>query len=137
MDTSQGSRKAFLLVFLVFVLGIALGSVGTYVVTTRVHAARPQAAVRSPASRMASFSRDLDLNVEQQKQIEAIFNDTRARYAEIRKQADPEYEKVRQESRQRIRQVLTPEQGPKFEELLRRMEEARRKRESEDHGHQQ
>ena len=134
MDTSQGSRKAFLLVFLVFVLGIALGSVGIYVVTTRVHAARPQA-VRSPANRMASFTRDLNLNVEQQKQIEAILNDTRARYAEIRKRADPEYEKVRQESRERIRQVLTPEQGPKFEELLLRIEEARRKRESEQYGH--
>ncbi|MBZ5697931.1 MAG: hypothetical protein LAN18_05230 [Acidobacteriia bacterium] len=133
MDTSQGSRKAFLLVFLVFVLGIALGSVGTYVVATRVHAARPQA-VRNPANRMASFSRDLDLNAEQRKQIEAIFNDTRARYAEIRKQADPQYEKVRQESRERIRRVLTPEQGPKFEELLLRMDAERRKRESEEHG---
>ena len=28
MDANQGSRKAFLLVFLVFVLGIALGAVG-------------------------------------------------------------------------------------------------------------
>jgi Spy/CpxP family protein refolding chaperone len=133
MDTSQGSRKAFLLVFLVFVLGIALGSVGTYVITTRVHAARPQAA-RNPANRMASFSRDLNLNAEQRKQIEAIFNDTRARYAAIREQADPQYEKVRQESRERIRQVLTPEQGPKFEELLLRMDAERRKRESEQHG---
>jgi len=134
MDNSQGSRKAFLLVFLVFVLGIALGSVGTYVVTTRVHAARPQAA-RNPANRMALWTRDLNLNTEQQKQIETILNDTRARYAAIRKQADPEYEKVRQESRERIRKVLTPEQGPKFEELLLRLEEARRKRDSEEHAH--
>ena len=42
METNQGSRKAVLLVFVLFVLGIALGSVGTYVVTTRVLAARPQ-----------------------------------------------------------------------------------------------
>ena len=134
MDTSQGSRKAFLLVFLVFVLGIALGSVGIYVVTTRVHAARPQA-VRSPANAMALFTRDLNLNAEQQKQIETILNDTRARYAEIHKQADPEYENARHESRERIRQVLTPEQKPKFEDLLQRMDEEHRKRESEEHGH--
>ncbi len=44
MDASQGSRKAVLLVVLVFVLGIALGSVGTYVVTTRVLAAHSQVA---------------------------------------------------------------------------------------------
>src|ERR1017187_3826337 len=131
MDTSQGSRKAFLLVFVVFVLGIALGSVGTYVVTTRVHAARPQA-VHNPANRMALFTRNLNLNSEQQKQIETILNDTRARYAEIHKQADPEYENARHESRERIRQVLTPEQKPKFEDLLQRMDAERRKRESEE-----
>ena len=131
MDASQGSRKAVLLVFLVFVLGIALGSVGTYVVSTRVQAARPQAG-RNPANTMAIFTRDLNLSPEQQKQIEAILNDTRARYAEIRKRADPEYEKVRQESRERIRQVLTPEQGPKFEELLLRIDAEHRKHESEE-----
>jgi hypothetical protein len=133
MDTSRGSRKAFLLVFLVFALGIALGSVGTYLVTTRVHAARP-VAVRTPADRMASLTRELNLSAQQQKEIEAIFNDTRARYAEIRKQADPQYEKVREESREQIRKVLTPQQGPKFEEMLLRMQQARRKRESEEHG---
>ena len=56
MDASQSSRKAILLVALVFVLGIALGAGGVYVVTTRVHAARPQAAApgsRSPASVVA------------------------------------------------------------------------------------
>ena len=132
MDTSQGSRKAFLLVFLVFVLGIALGSVGTYVVTTRVHAARPQA-VHSPANTMALFTRDLNLNVEQQKQIEATLNDTRARYAEIHKQADPAYENARHEGRERIRQVLTPDQKPKFEDLLQRLDAERQKRESEGH----
>jgi flagellar basal body-associated protein FliL len=130
MDANQGNRKAFLLVFLVFVLGIALGSVGTYVFTTRVHAARPQA-VHNPANTMAIFTRDLNLSLEQQKQIETILNDTRARYAEIHKQADPEYEKARHEGRERIRQVLTPDQKPKFEDLLQRLDAERLKRESE------
>lgn len=132
MDTSQGSRKAILLVFLVFVLGIALGSVGTYVVTTRVQAARPQAA-HNQANTMAIFTSHLNLTPEQQKQIVTILNDTRARYAEIHTQADPEYEKVRHEGRERIRQVLTPEQKPKFEDLLQRMDAERRKRENEEH----
>ena len=131
MDASQGSRKAVLLVFLVFVLGIALGSVGTYVVTTRVHAARPQA-VHNPANTMAIFTRDLNLSPEQQKQIQTILNETRAHYAEIHKQADPEYEKARHEGREQIRQVLTPEQRPKFEELLLRIDADHRKHESEE-----
>jgi Spy/CpxP family protein refolding chaperone len=132
MDANQGSRKAFFLVFLVFALGIALGAVGTYVVTTRVLAAHSPA-VRTSANTMAVFTKDLNLTPDQQKQIEAILSDTRARYAEIHKRDDPEYDKTRQEGRDRIRQVLSPEQGPKFEELLLRMDAERLKRNSEGH----
>ena len=129
METNQGNRKAVLLVFVLFVLGVALGSVGTYVVTTRVQAARPQATLaRNPGHTMAMFTRDLNLNPDQQNQIQAILNDTRARYAELHQKLDPEYEQVRHEGRERIRQVLTPEQRPKFEDLLRQIDEDRRKR---------
>jgi hypothetical protein len=133
MDASQGNRKAVLLVFLVFALGIALGSLGTYVVTTRVLAAHVQTATHTPADRMAMYTRDLNLTPDQQKQILAILNDTRARYAVIRMRDDPEYDKTRQEGRDRIRQVLKPEQGPKFEELLLKMDAERRARQSEGH----
>jgi Spy/CpxP family protein refolding chaperone len=133
METNQGSRRAFLLVLLVFALGIGLGSVGTYAVTTRVLAARPQQATHLPANHMAMFTRDLNLDPDQQKQIQAILTETRARYAEIHNQADPEYERARQAGRDKIRQVLTPEQRPKFEDLLRRMDEERRNRQSEAH----
>jgi Spy/CpxP family protein refolding chaperone len=129
MDANQSNRKALLLVFILFVLGIALGSVGTYVVTTRVQAARPQATLsRNPGHTMAMFTRDLNLNQDQQNQIQAILNDTRSRYAELHQKLDPEYEQVRHEGRERIRQVLTPEQRPKFEDLLRQIDEDRRKR---------
>ncbi len=48
MDANQGSRKAYLLVFVLFILGIALGSVGTYLVTMRVQAARPAGSAHNP-----------------------------------------------------------------------------------------
>jgi Spy/CpxP family protein refolding chaperone len=133
MDANQSNRKAVLLVFVLFVLGIALGSVGTYVVTTRVQAARPQATLARNPGHMAMFTRDLNLNPDQQNQIQAILNDTRARYAELHEKLDPEYEQVRHESRVRIRQVLTPEQQPKFEDLLRQIDEDRRRRAAEGH----
>ena len=132
MDANQGNRKAVLLVFLVFALGIALGAVGTYVVTTRVLAAHSPAA-HGPVNTMALFTKDLNLTPEQQKQIQAILSDTRSRYAEIHKRDDPEYDKTRQEGRDRIRQVLSPEQGPKFEELLLQMDADRLRRQSEGH----
>lgn len=134
MDANQSNRKAVVLVFVLFVLGIAIGSVGTYMVTTRVLAARPQAALgHNPGQTMAMFTRDLNLNPAQQSQIQAILNDTRAHYADLHAKLDPEYEQVRQQGRERIRQVLTPEQRPKFEDLLRQIDEDRRRRQSEGH----
>ena len=130
MDNNQSSRKAYLIVFVLFILGIALGSVGTYLVTTRVQAARPASAADRGPTHMAMFTRDLNLTPEQQTQVQAIMNDTRAHYAELHQKLDPEYEQVRQQSREHIRQVLTPEQRPKFEELLRQMDEERRKRQT-------
>ena len=137
MDASQSNRKAILLVFVLFLLGIALGSLGTYVVmTTRVLAARPQASLaRNPGHVMAMFTRDLNLNSDQQAQIQGILNDTRAHYAQLHEKLDPEYEQVRQQGRQRIRQVLTAEQLPKFEELLRQMDEDRRRHQIGPEGH--
>jgi len=131
MDANQGSRKAVLLVVLLFALGIALGSVGTYLVTMRVQAARPQASlVHNPAHTMAVYTRDLNLTADQQVQIQAILNDMRAGYAALHEKLDPEYESVRQQGRERIRQLLTAEQRPKFEDLLRQIDEDRRKRQT-------
>jgi Spy/CpxP family protein refolding chaperone len=135
MDANPSNRKAVLLVFVLFVLGIALGSVGTYVVTSHVLAARPQATQPRTSDHMALFTRDLNLNPDQQSQIQAILNDSRSRYAELHEKLDPEYEQVRQQGREHIRQVLTPEQRPKFEELLRQMDEERRKRQAATEGH--
>ena len=40
----------------------------------------------------------------------------------------PQFEQVRQQGREQIREVLTPEQRPKFEEFLGRVDEDRRRR---------
>jgi len=134
MDANQGNRKAILLVLVLFVLGIALGSVGTYVVTTRVQAARPHASLsHNYAGTVAMFTQGLSLSPDQQKQLEGIFNDMRGNYQALHEKLDPEYEQVRQHGRDRIRQILTPEQRPKFEDLLRQIDEDRRRRASEGH----
>ena len=134
MDANQGNRKALLLVFVLFVLGIAVGSVGTYLVTTRVMAARPSLLVRNPTQHMALYTRDLNLTPDQQTKIQVILSDARDRYAALHQRLDPEYEVVRQQGREQIREVLTPEQLPKFEDLLRQMDEERRQRQAAE-GH--
>lgn len=134
MATNRGNRKAVLLVFVLFVLGIALGSVGTYVVTTQVQAARPHASLsHNYAGTLAMFTHGLDLSPDQQKQLDVIFSDMRDRYNALHAKLDPEYDQVRHEGRQRIREILTPDQRPKFEELLRQIDEDRRRRDTEGH----
>jgi Spy/CpxP family protein refolding chaperone len=134
MDINQSNRKAVLLVLVLFVLGIALGSVGTYVVTTEVQAARPHASLsHNYAGTVALFTHGLSLSSDQEKQLEVIFNDMRDHYDALHAKLDPEYEQVRQQGRERIRQILTSEQRPKFEELLRQIDEDRRRRAMEGH----
>ena len=134
MNANQGNRKAVLLVFVLFVLGIAIGSVGTYLVTTQVQAARPHASLsHNYAGTVAMFTQGLSLSSDQQTQLEAIFNDMRSHYQALHEKLDPEYEQVRQQGRERIRQILTPEQRAKFEDLLRQIDEDRRQRANEGH----
>ena len=134
MDNNQGNRKAVLLVLVLFALGIALGSVGTYLVTTQVQAARPHASLsHNYAGTLAMFTHGLGLSTDQQKQVDVIFSDMRDHYTALHAKLDPEYEQVRQQGRERIRQILTPEQRPKFEELLRQIDEDRLRRATEGH----
>jgi Spy/CpxP family protein refolding chaperone len=41
---------------------------------------------------------------------------------------NPEFEQIREQGHDQIRQALTPEQRPKFEDFLRRINEDRRRR---------
>jgi hypothetical protein len=132
MDNKRGNLKAILLIFAVFALGIGLGASGLYLLNARVLAARPQT-VHTAASTTAMYTKDLNLNPDQQTQILTILNQMRDQYAAIHAKADPEYEQVRQAARDRIRQMLTSDQRPEFEDLLRRMDEARRQRQNAGH----
>jgi len=130
MDANPNSRKAFLLVLAVFVLGIALGGLGMYVAGAHVWGARPEVHnYREKRARAVErLTRDLGLTPDQRKQLEAILNDMGAKYQALREQMAPQTEQVRKQGHEQIRAILTPEQLPKFEEFLRRADEERRKR---------
>jgi len=130
MDANRTNRRAVGWVLIVFVLGIALGALGTYVVGARVWGARPESqSHRDKRARMVErFTHELNLTRAQQKQLEAIVAEMQSKYEEIRKQTAPQTEQVRQEGREQIRAILSPEQKPKFEEFLSRLDEERKKR---------
>ncbi len=131
MDAKPSNRKAAVLVLAVFVLGIALGALGVYLAGGRVWGARPEAtSYRDKRAHLVEqLTRELTLTPEQQKQLEAILTDMQAKYRALHEQITPQTEQVRQQGRERIRAILTPEQKPKLEDFLRRMDEERKKKE--------
>lgn len=129
----KSNRKALALIILVFVLGVALGAVGHSIADRRVLGARTQPAPflqprPNPPRAVARLTTELKLTSDQQKQIGDILADTQHRYDAVHDQMNPEFQQIRDQGREQIRQVLTPEQRPKFEDYLKRLEEERHRR---------
>ena len=129
----MGSRRAIVYLLLVFLLGLALGSVGTFWAWKSGKLRAWWGSRYAQRSPVEWLNRELKLTPDQQKQLEAILDETAAGYRSIRERVGPEYEQVRQAGREKIRAILTPEQRAKFEELVRAIDEerARHRREYE------
>ena len=133
MPFSTNNRKALALIALVFILGVALGPVGHSVDDRRVLGARTQQPAflqprPNPPRAVARLTNELDLTSEQQNQIGEILAGMQRRYDVVHDQMNPQFAQIREEGHDQIRQVLTPEQRPKFEDFLQRVAEDRRRR---------
>src|SRR6267142_627874 len=124
MSDMSVTRKAALWVGVVFLLGAALGGMTGYVFARHTALAAPP-----QMNEAARRAQELELAPEQQKQIEAIIASVQAQYKAIRQSAEPQVNEARQKGREQIRAILTPEQKPKFEEFLKRLDEERKRRE--------
>lgn len=132
MSEISATRKAALWVGLVFLLGAALGGVIGYGFAHRsVSAANtplPEPVRR--AQRVEQLTRLLNLTSAQSQQVDAILMQKHAEVKTIHDQTDAQIEQIRQKGRDQIRAVLTPEQRPKFEELLKNLDEQRKRNSS-------
>jgi len=128
MSDTSATRKAALWVGLVFLLGAALGGVLGNVFGVHARNAPPQLTeVERRAQKVQRLTQELNLTPDQQKQIEAIIARVQAQYKAIHQSAEPQIDEARQKGREQIRAILTPEQKPKFEDFLRRLDEERKK----------
>jgi Spy/CpxP family protein refolding chaperone len=75
--------------------------------------------------------RDLDLSEQQAAQIGAIVEQTRNEYRALRAEVRPRYNSLRQNSRAKIRALLTPEQQKRFDEKVAERD-ARREQDERD-----
>ena len=112
-----------------FLLGVAIGAFGAYALRERVWGAR-QEQHHDHDRIVRQLTQDLGLSADQQKQLQAIIEDTRSKYHALYEPLRPQQEQIRQQGREKIRAILTPEQVPKFEEFFRRLDEERKKEEA-------
>ena len=131
MDNTKKRGEAAVLVFVVFLLGALLGGGGNHVWGERVWGKQ---IINSQPTRneiVGDLTRDLQLTQDQQKQLGSIVDDTRAQWRTLYTTIEPQHEQIRQQSRDRIRAILTPDQKPKFEEFMHRIDEQRKKDEQQ------
>ncbi|HEU4387030.1 MAG TPA: hypothetical protein VFV34_04490 [Blastocatellia bacterium] len=118
--------KARLAVLGVFVLGLAAGALAMNLYNKRSDAAgRPPHGPRPPLIEMMKTK--LQLTPQQAQQVEAILDETFQEYNKCKDEVRPRFDAARQKSRERIRAVLTSEQLPKYEEMIKEAD-ARRDR---------
>ena len=125
MEISRTKDEAAILTLIVFVLGVLLGVLGNHVWGARVWGHQPPPLSHQIANDLAQ---ELQLSANQQKQLSAILDDTRAQIRAAYAPADAIREQLRQQGRARVRAILTPDQLPKFEDFMHCIDEQRKKR---------
>ena len=125
--TVKARREAAILVFVVFFLGLLLGGLGNHLWGARVWGEQKPAAPATRDQIMANFTRELQLTQDQQKQLSAILDNSKVRYHDLNSALDEERMKIRDEGRAHMRAMLTPEQQPKFDAFMQRLDEQRKK----------
>jgi len=131
MSTAPQTKKAAYWVFAVLLLGLALGGVAGFALA-RHHGLlagemRHETVEARRERHRAQLKAELGLTDEQQRRVDEIVTALRAKYRAIGEQSDHQIDAARQDARSEIRAVLTPEQRPRFEDFLRRMDEDRKK----------
>ena len=129
MSDTTATRKAALWVGVVFLLGAALGGMLGYVFAhhTAMAASAQMSDSEKRAQKVQRLTQELNLSPDQQKQLDTIMASVQAQYKAIRQSTDPQINEARQKGREQIRAILTPEQKPKFEEFLKRIDEERKR----------
>lgn len=129
MMEPPASRKAAFWVFGVFLLGLAIGGLGGHALTR--HYSASAAPGRTEADRRAHMMErmrgELQLTQPQQARVDEILKELQGKYRAIHEQTAPQTDAARQQTRDAIRAILTPEQKPKFEDFLRRLDEEHKK----------
>ena len=105
---------------LVFLSGVLIGGFGLRLYMVRT--VNASVAHKEPSAEqfrrqyLNEMQRKLGLDAAQVSSINAVLDDTKARFQEIHKQIEPQVKALKQGQVEKIRALLTPEQRPKYDQ---------------------
>lgn len=106
----------------IFLLGIALGFVvDSFVLHNKDH--KPE-----PPNLVELFTKQLELNHEQQAKLEQLLDDLKKKHDSIRSETHKRFECVRAEFNDQFMQILTQAQQEKFKKMIADFEKREHKR---------
>jgi Spy/CpxP family protein refolding chaperone len=126
----ETKRQARLWLAIVFLLGAGIGIVFGYAFAQKSHAALNGPTTSEPerrAKRVQEMTREIGLSPEQSQKLDATIAAAHEEMKKIRERSDGEVEALRARARDQMRTIMTPEQMPKFEEFIRKLDEERKK----------
>ena len=135
--TSDTRQKAGLWLAVVFGLGLAIGAVFGYnfahnsFAASRPTAPAPLTEPERRAARLAELTRELQLTPEQIQKVDATLHQAHDEMRVIHEKSESEIDAIRQKARTEMRTFLTPEQLPKYEAFVKKVDEDRKKQQAQ------
>jgi hypothetical protein len=131
--SSDTRQKAGLWLAVVFALGLAIGVVFGYNFAHKSFAAgRPNMSEpERRAARVADLTRELQLTSEQRQKVDTVLHQAHDEIRTIREKSDADMDAVKQRARSEMRTFLTPEQLPKYEAFVKKLDEERKKQQAQ------
>lgn len=118
-------RKAHLIVVTAFVLGIAVGMSGQYLLSHQ----QPPPELTTPVEVADDMTRAVKLDQAQRSQVIQILGDCQKQSQDLREQTRPQFKAIRENARNRIRALLSAEQLVSFNQWIKDLDARREKRE--------
>jgi hypothetical protein len=108
---------------LIFTSGVVLGVFGhsLYAVTSVSSKSLKPEELRK--KRLAEMQTRMKLSDDQVSKINSIYDETRAKFHEVRERYKPEMDALESAQREKVRAVLSPEQRDEYEKMLKEREQ--------------
>ena len=119
--------SATLVLLLTFILGGITGALGYYLYARRsvIALARDGGRPSNPHHLVEELAQALSLDSSQKSKLEAIIAESRERFRTLSEQVHPQYEQIRHQTRDQIRQMLREEQKPRLDEFFKELDKRR------------